>query len=153
VDGDEKNHSVIALGNVFCSALLRWASTTFREARAITAKPNFVCEDEDDVRKDDLTYMPKTLSLLKDEGMTFSKAYVSNPLCCPSRATIMRGQYVHNTGVWDNANGTDGGWQRNKSNYASWMVRQSCYRRRKARHSPAMSCPTKRYNVRTTRGK
>ena len=48
--------------------------------------------------------------------MTFSKAYVSNPLCCPSRATIMRGQYAHNTGVWDNVNGTDGGWQGYRSN-------------------------------------
>jgi len=37
------------------------------------------------MRKDDLAYMPKTLSLLGDTGMTFSNAYVSNPLCCPSR--------------------------------------------------------------------
>ena len=92
------------------------SSTTFREAQAITAKPNFVFILADDMRKDDLAYMPKTRWLLKDEGMTFSKAYVSNPLCCPSRATIMRGQYAHNTGVWDNVNGTDGGWQGYRSN-------------------------------------
>src|SRR5215210_1511052 len=92
------------------------SGTTFREARAITAKPNFVFILADDMRKDDLTYMPKTRSLLEDKGITFSNAYVSNPLCCPSRATIMRGQYAHNTGVWDNVNGTDGGWQGYKSN-------------------------------------
>src|SRR5215211_978940 len=90
--------------------------TTFREAQAITAKPNFVFILADDMRKDDLTYMPKTRSLLEDKGITFSNAYVSNPLCCPSRATIMRGQYAHNTGVWDNVNGTDGGWQGYRSN-------------------------------------
>jgi N-acetylglucosamine-6-sulfatase len=92
------------------------SSTTSLQAQAITAKPNFVFILADDMRKDDLTYMPKTISLLGDQGMSFSKAYVSNPLCCPSRATIMRGQYAHNTGVWDNINGTDGGWQGYKSN-------------------------------------
>lgn len=92
------------------------SSSTFREVQAITTKPNFVFILADDMRRDDLTYMPKTRSLLGDGGMTFSNAYVSNPLCCPSRATIMRGQYAHNTGVWDNVNGTDGGWQGYKSN-------------------------------------
>jgi arylsulfatase A-like enzyme len=43
--------------------------------------------------------------------MTFEKAFVSNSLCCPSRATIMRGQYAHNTGVWGNSDGPDSGWQ------------------------------------------
>jgi arylsulfatase A-like enzyme len=65
----------------------------------------------DDMRKDDLKYMPKTRALLKTQGMQFQNAYVSNPLCCPSRATIMRGQYAHNTGVWSNFAGPDGGWQ------------------------------------------
>ena len=92
------------------------SSTTPREAQAITAKPNFVFILADDMRKDDLTYMPKTRALLGEQGMTFSNAYVSNALCCPSRATIMRGQYAHNTGVWDNVNDTDGGWQGYKSN-------------------------------------
>ena len=92
------------------------SSTTPREAQAITAKPNFVFILADDMRKDDLTYMPKTRALLGEQGMTFSNAYVSNALCCPSRATIMRGQYAHNTGVWDNVNDTDGGWQGYESN-------------------------------------
>jgi arylsulfatase A-like enzyme len=43
--------------------------------------------------------------------MQFQNAFVSYPLCCPSRATIMRGQYAHNTGVWSNVAGPDGGWQ------------------------------------------
>src|SRR5215217_7575862 len=92
------------------------SGTPSREAQAITTKPNIVFILADDMRKDDLTYMPKTLSLLGDTGMTFSNAYVSNALCCPARATIMRGQYAHNTGVWDNINGTDGGWQGYQSN-------------------------------------
>jgi N-acetylglucosamine-6-sulfatase len=32
-------------------------------------------------------------------GMSLSNAYVSESLCCPSRASILRGRYPHNTGV------------------------------------------------------
>jgi N-acetylglucosamine-6-sulfatase len=74
------------------------------------AKSNFVFILADDMRNDDLNYMPKTRALLEEKGMRFANAYVSNPLCCPSRATIMRGQYAHNTGVWSNV-APDGGWQ------------------------------------------
>ena len=110
--------TVLLLISVVISVVLLsgGSGTTFREAQAISPKPNFVFILADDMRIDDLTYMPKTRSLLKDEGITFSNAYVSNPLCCPSRATIMRGQYAHNTGVWDNVNSTDGGWQGYRSN-------------------------------------
>src|SRR5215213_7028160 len=38
-------------------------------------------------------------------------------LCCPARATIFRGQYAHNTGVWSNmANTPEGGWQAYRNN-------------------------------------
>src|SRR5215211_1993098 len=77
--------------------------------QANPAKPNIIFILADDMRKDDLKYMPKTRSLLQDRGMSFQNAFVSNPLCCPSRATIMRGQYAHNTEVWQN-DGPEGGW-------------------------------------------
>jgi N-acetylglucosamine-6-sulfatase len=80
-------------------------------AQANPAKPNFVFILADDMRKDDLEYMPKTRSLLGKQGMSFENAYVSDPLCCPSRATILRGQYAHNHGVWSNKNGPNGAWE------------------------------------------
>src|SRR5215213_4979260 len=84
-------------------------------------KPNIVFILADDMRKDDLTYMPKTRSVLKTKGMSFLNAFVSNPLCCPARATIMRGQYAHNTGVCsdmgsDMANTSEGGWKAYRNN-------------------------------------
>jgi N-acetylglucosamine-6-sulfatase len=90
-----------------------------------TPKPNIIFIITDDMRKDDLTdtYMPKTTKELVEKGMSFQNAFVSNPICCPSRATIMRGQYAHNTKVWftkdvfdPDPNIRDGGWAGYKGN-------------------------------------
>jgi N-acetylglucosamine-6-sulfatase len=91
------------------------------QAQTATAKPNIVFILADDMRKDDMMYMPKTHSLVREKGMGFRNTFVSNALCSPSRATIMRGQYSHNTGVWSNSS-TDspstriGGWQAYQDN-------------------------------------
>ena len=53
-------------------------------AQTSPAKPNFVFILTDDMRYDDLEYMPKTSSLLGSQGMTFTKAFVPTALCCPS---------------------------------------------------------------------
>jgi arylsulfatase A-like enzyme len=96
-----------------------------RLAQTTDQQPNIVFILTDDMRKDDLTdtYMPQTTMELVAKGMNFKNAFVSNPLCCPSRATIMRGQYAHNTKVWFNTNVfdpdpniPDGGWKGYKGN-------------------------------------
>ena len=46
--------------------------------------------------------MPNVQSLIGAQGTTFNEAYVSFPLCCPSRATMLSGQYMHNHGVHGN---------------------------------------------------
>jgi arylsulfatase A-like enzyme len=53
-------------------------------AQTSLAKPNFVFILADDMRYDDLKYMPKTQALLGAKGMRFKSAFVSNALCCPS---------------------------------------------------------------------
>jgi N-acetylglucosamine-6-sulfatase len=50
------------------------------------------------------------LAALKDKGMTFTNHTVVDSLCCPSRVTIMRGQYIHNHDVISNIEATGGGW-------------------------------------------
>jgi N-acetylglucosamine-6-sulfatase len=107
----------LAVGLLF-SGTYSGISADLRKAAAQTvpARPNIVFILTDDMRKDDLRYMPKTSTLLEQEGMSFENAFVSNALCAPSRATIMRGQYSHQNGVWSNS-ATDspttriGGWQ------------------------------------------
>ena len=45
-----------------------------------------------------------------DQGVTFDNNFVSYSLCCPSRASILTGNYPHNTGVFTNST-PDGGWK------------------------------------------
>src|SRR3546814_6117975 len=40
---------------------------------------------------------------IADQGTTFANAFVTSPLCCPSRVSILRGQYARNTGIVGNA--------------------------------------------------
>ena len=65
-------------------------------------RPNIVLVLVDDMRADELARMPATNQLLVDAGTTFTNAYATFPLCCPSRASILTGQYPHNTGVLGN---------------------------------------------------
>ena len=91
-----------------------------------TAKPNLVLILTDDQRWDQLTYMPTVESELVAKGMTFTNGFVTDPLCCPSRASILRGQYSHGTGVYQ-VGGPFGAYHRwhfmgdPKSTIATWL--------------------------------
>jgi len=72
-----------------------------------TRPPNiiFILSDDEDVGIH--AFLPKTKALLHDQGTTLTNFFVTYSLCCPSRASILRGQYPHNTLV--EANGGPGG--------------------------------------------
>jgi N-acetylglucosamine-6-sulfatase len=95
-------------------ALLLAALAAGGAARPVlTAKPsrlNIVVIESDDQRSDDLRVMPNVGRLLAARGTSFVNSFVANPLCCPSRATFLTGQYSHNNGVWNNGP-PQGGWQ------------------------------------------
>ena len=46
--------------------------------------------------------MDNVNSLIGDHGARFTKSFVNYSLCCPSRATFLTGQYMHNHRVFDN---------------------------------------------------
>jgi len=74
-------------------------------------RPNilFIFTDDQDVGS--VSELPNVRSQLVERGTTFDRAYATTPLCCPSRTSILRGQYAHNHKVWDNK-APDGGFER-----------------------------------------
>jgi len=78
-----------------------------------TNRPNilFILTDDLDAELGTANYMPHFQDLLVGRGLTMEDFYVTSPVCCPSRASILRGQYLHNHGVLSN-NAPDGGFEK-----------------------------------------
>jgi arylsulfatase A-like enzyme len=68
----------------------------------VQERPNILFVMTDDQPKDTLLAMPKVRERIVQQGANLINAYVSESLCCPSRATTLRGQYPHNTQVMRN---------------------------------------------------
>jgi arylsulfatase A-like enzyme len=58
--------------------------------------------DDQDLMLGSLDFMPRLQSQLAKQGMTFTNFFVPIPLCCPARASLWRGQYVHNHQIYTN---------------------------------------------------
>jgi N-acetylglucosamine-6-sulfatase len=65
-------------------------------------KPNIIIILTDDQPYHTIEHMPTVQSELVQNGITFTNAYATTPLCCPSRASILTGQYVFHHGVQTN---------------------------------------------------
>ena len=70
--------------------------------------------------------MPNTLNLIAASGVTFNRYYVSYPLCCPSRVSLLTGRYAHNHNVRGNVppNGGYTGFKARLAynhNVATWL--------------------------------
>jgi arylsulfatase A-like enzyme len=89
-------------------------------------RPNVVLIVADDMRVDDLPFMPATQALLVEAGTTFEQCIAPTPGCAPSRASILRGQYPHNHGVL-RGSGRRGGFGRfralgnEETTLATWL--------------------------------
>jgi arylsulfatase A-like enzyme len=86
------------------------------------ARPNIVIIQTDDQTVDSMRFMSSTRELLGERGATFRNSYVNWPVCCPSRATLLTGQYSHNHGVLGNSP-PEGGFQAfdNDHTTALWL--------------------------------
>ena len=96
-------------------------------ARAATrAQPSIVLILTDDQRVGTLSAMPYVQRDLVQHGVVFRNGFVSNPVCCPTRSSILTGRYSHSTDVWRN-NPPDGGFQtftqlgEDQSTIATWL--------------------------------
>ena len=87
-------------------------------------RPNFVVIVTDDQRWDTLDVMPAVQRLLVAGGVTFRNAFATTPSCCPSRVSILTGQYSHHTGVFDGSSGNAPGGApafEDGSSLATWL--------------------------------
>jgi N-acetylglucosamine-6-sulfatase len=72
-------------------------------AAAEPSRPNVVFIITDDQDWHSMWAMPKTRHLIGGRGTTFDHSFISFSLCCPSRSTLLTGEYAHNHGVkWNN---------------------------------------------------
>jgi len=81
------------------------AASAAPRAKDEGSRPNvvFVLTDDLDVTTFlDAERFPEFDRLLVDQGTTFSNFFVTDSLCCPSRASTLRGQYVHSHQVLGN---------------------------------------------------
>jgi hypothetical protein len=83
------------------------------EGQGPRGKPNIILVLTDDLDRNlgTLEQLPKLRDMLAGQGVTFPNSFVSESLCCPSRTSIQRGQYVHNHQVLGNR-APDGGFEK-----------------------------------------
>ena len=79
-------------------------------ADAVGGPPNIVLIQADDQTLGQFTakVMPNTKRLLADTGRRFATTSPPPAQCCPSRASLITGQYAHNDGVTSNGVGYRG---------------------------------------------
>src|SRR5713226_974184 len=98
------------------------------QGQGLRARPNiiFVLTDDLDRNLGTLEQVPKLKDMLAGHGLTFPNMFVSESLCCPSRSSIQRSQYVHNHQVLGNSP-PNGGFEKfhalneEKSTIGTWL--------------------------------
>lgn len=81
-------------------------------SRRADDRPNILVITVDDMASGDLPYLRRVNRLLGDQGATLTNAVATTPLCVPSRASLLTGQYTHNHGarVINGPADDPGGW-------------------------------------------
>ncbi len=91
-------------------------------------RPNvlFVLVDDLDSSLMRRQYLPRLYEAVVDRGISFANFFVDVSICCPSRASTLRGQYMHNTQIYTNVY-PGGGFQKfrerglEESTVATWL--------------------------------
>ena len=99
--------AAVAVLALACLAALLWAGEDSRASHGGRPHVVFITTDDQTVR--DMAALPRTQALIGGAGVTFANSYASYPLCCPSRATYLTGQFAHNHNVLGNTP-PDGGY-------------------------------------------
>lgn len=90
-------------------------------------RPNIILilTDDLDRKLNSIDYMPNLQKLMVQQGFSFKDFFITTPTCCPSRTTILRGQYTHNHEIFTSS--AVNGFQRfyllnyDSSTLATWL--------------------------------
>jgi N-acetylglucosamine-6-sulfatase len=130
----------VALGILAGLALASWILSAAGSRAGAPARPNVIVILTDDDTLSRLRFLngapsgptvASTFRRLHLNWNVFDRAYVTTPVCTPSRASIFTGQYAHRTGIHFNtisaAGATDGGCEGftqqglDQSTLATWL--------------------------------
>jgi arylsulfatase A-like enzyme len=121
----------LAAAALACSALIALVLLApAAHGQRTSAKPNVIVLLTDDQEPSSLRVMDTVRKGLQRRGTTMKRLYANFPLCCPSRATMLTGQYAHNHGILSNV-APDGGYglfnERHGNNYLPLWLQQRGY--------------------------
>lgn len=117
----------LAMATALFASMSAAAADKTGQSALPTDRPNILFILTNDQHTAMLEHMPTVQAELKAKGTTFANAVNTYPLCCPSRATIQRGQYAHNTNIFGNTVDTGGGYPTfdaldlEQSTVATWL--------------------------------